>query len=132
MPWECRGRGRTRRYYYAASWREGSATRLLGTLYVLAPARLVKHGDSEAGLEMLEIEVRSHPERLISRLRLAEAYIALGDPDPANEHLCVVRQGEASLSAGDRRLLAKLLEDAGGADALNCAAPAVGDAAAAE
>ena len=101
--------------------REGSATRLLGTLYVLAPARLLKHGDSETGLELLEKEVEAHGDRLVSRLRLAEAYLALGDPDPATGHLCAVKKGEAGLSAGDRRLLAKLVGDAGGEAKLACA-----------
>lgn len=101
-------------------FREGSATRMLGTLYVLAPSRLLKHGDSEAGLELLEKEAAAHPERLVGRLRLAEAYLALGDPDPAKEHLCAAKKGEASLGAGDRRLLAKLVEDAGGQDELGC------------
>lgn len=107
-------------------YREGAATRMLGTLYVLAPPSLVKHGDSETGLELLEVEVQAHPERLTSRLRLAEAYIALGDPEPAKEHLCVVQRGEAQLSAGDRRLLAKLLADAG---KFECAAAATAPAA---
>lgn len=102
-------------------YREGAATRMLGTLYVLAPPSLVKHGDSETGLELLEAEVKAHPERLISRLRLAEAYIALGDPEPAKEHLCVVQRGEATLSAGDRRLLTKLVADSG---KLECSAAA--------
>ena len=94
-------------------FREGAATRLLGTLYVLAPANLVKHGDSETGLELLEQEATAHPERLVSRLRAAEAYIALNDPDPSREHLCVVKQGQDRLTAGDKRLLGKLLKDAG-------------------
>lgn len=102
-------------------YREGAATRMLGTLYVLAPPSLVKHGDSETGLELLEAEVKAHPERLSSRLRLAEAYIALGDPEPAKEHLCVVQRGEATLSAGDRRLLTKLVADSG---KLECSAAA--------
>ncbi len=93
--------------------REGSATRLLGSLYVLAPASLVQHGDSETGLEMLETEAAAHPDRIISRLRLAEAYIALNDPDPSHPHLCFVKQGQAKLGASDQRLLAKLLQDAG-------------------
>lgn len=102
-------------------FREGSATRMLGTLYVLAPGRLLKHGDSEVGLELLEKEVEAHPDRPVSRLRLAEAYIALGDPDPAREHLCAAKAAEATLSAGDRRLLARLVEESGGPDALGCA-----------
>ena len=94
-------------------FRDGAATRLLGTLYVLAPANLVKHGDSETGLELLEQEAQAHPERLVSRLRLAEAYIALNDPDPSREHLCVVKQGQDRLTAADKRLLGKLLKDVG-------------------
>jgi thioredoxin-like negative regulator of GroEL len=94
-------------------YRQGAATRMLGTLYVLAPANLVAHGDSETGLELLEAEVKAHPDRIVGRLRLAEAYIALNDPEPAKEHLCVVKQHEAELSAGDRRLLARLLPGVG-------------------
>jgi tetratricopeptide (TPR) repeat protein len=103
-------------------FREGSATRMLGTLYILAPSRLLKHGDSETGLEMLEEEVEAHPGRPVSRLRLAEGYIALGDPDPAKEHLCAAKAAESELGAGDRRLLAKLIEESGGVDALGCGA----------
>jgi hypothetical protein len=109
-------------------FREGSATRLLGTLYVLAPSRLLKHGDSETGLSLLEDEVKAHPDRLISRLRLAEAFIALGDPDPSREHLCVVKQGEAQLSAGDKRLLAKLIGEVGGEEELGCKPAAAAEA----
>jgi tetratricopeptide (TPR) repeat protein len=101
-------------------FREGAATRLLGTLYVLAPATLVKHGDSETGLELLEQEVQAHPDRLVSRLRLAEAYIALNDSDPSREHLCVAKQGQDRLAAADKRLLARLLQDVG---ALKCGSP---------
>lgn len=110
---------------------EGSATRLLGSLYVLAPGRLLRHGDSETGLELLENEVKAHPDRLVSRLRLAEAYIALGDPDPAKEHLCKARGGEASLSNGDKKLLAKLIADAGEPECAPAAAPAAAPAEAA-
>jgi tetratricopeptide (TPR) repeat protein len=104
-------------------FREGAATRMLGTLYVLAPPSLVKHGDSETGLELLEAEVKAHPDRLVSQLRLAEAYIALGDPEPAKDHLCIVRRSEAQLSAGDRRLLGKLLADAGKIECSEVAPP---------
>lgn len=107
-------------------FRDGSATRLLGTLYVLAPGRLLKHGDSEAGLELLEEEVKAHPERPISRLRLAEAYVALNEPESAREHLCAAKTAEPNLGAGDRRLLARLVEEVGGEGELGCAAPAGG------
>lgn len=110
---------------------DGSATRLLGSLYVLAPGRLLRHGDSESGLELLEKEAEAHPDRLVSRLRLAEAYIALGDPDPAKEHLCAVQAGEASLSNGDKKLLAKLVADAGSPQCTASAAPAAAAPAAA-
>ena len=102
-------------------YRQGAATRMLGTLYVLAPPSLVAHGDSETGLELLEAEVKAHPDRIVGQLRLAEAYIALNDPEPAKPHLCIVKQHEAELSAGDRRLLAKLLPGVG---ELTCTAPA--------
>src|SRR5262249_18856933 len=36
------------------TFRDGAATRLLGTLYVIAPTGLLAHGDSERGLELLE------------------------------------------------------------------------------
>jgi hypothetical protein len=110
---------------------EGSATRLLGSLYVLAPGRLLRHGDSETGLELLETEAKAHPDRLVSRLRLAEAYIALNDPDPATEHLCFVQAGEARLSASDKKLLAKLMADAGSPQCTEAAAAAAAAAPAA-
>jgi hypothetical protein len=109
-------------------YRQGAATRMLGTLYVLAPPSLVAHGDSETGLELLENEVKAHPDRVVGRLRLAEAYIALNDPEPSKEHLCVVKEHEAELSAGDRRLLAKLLPSVG---ELACTPAAAAPAAAA-
>ena len=104
-------------------FRDGAATRMLGTLYVLAPSRLVSHGDSETGLEILEEEVEAHPGRASSRVRLAEAYIALGDPDPATEHLCRARAAQSDLGVGERRLLARLIEEVGGEGALACPGP---------
>lgn len=105
-----------------ADFREGAATRMLGTLYVMAPPRMVEHGDSETGLEILEGEVEAHPERLRGRIRLAEAYIALGDPEPGFPHLCAALLGQESLGALDRGLLDRLLEEAGGEESLGCAA----------
>jgi hypothetical protein len=94
-------------------FRDGAATRLLGTLYVLAPAAVLQHGDSEAGLELLEGLARRHPEAVENDLRLAEAYIALGDPVPAVPHLCRCLAHEAELHADDQRLLRQLVKDAG-------------------
>ena len=99
---------------------DGAATRLLGTLYVLAPARLVEHGDSETGLEMLEALARQKPQDPRNPLRLAEAYIALGDPDPAKESLCAAMAAIERLSGEERDLLRRLVEDIGGSSVLPC------------
>ena len=94
-------------------FRDGAATRLLGTLYVIAPGMLLKHGNSEVGLEMLEGLVKEYPKVLENQLRLAEAYITLGDPGPACPYLCRCSSDRASLGRDDQRLLDQLLEDAG-------------------
>ena len=83
-------------------FRDGAATRMLGTLYVLAPSAILKHGDSEAGLDMLEKLTAQKPAETENHLRLAEAYIALGDPDPAGPHLCLCHQKRASLRRESR------------------------------
>ncbi len=100
--------------------REGAAQRLLGSLYVLAPGRMVKHGDSEKGLEMLEKDVEAHPERADSHLRVAEGYIALDDPEPAFSHLCFCLGAKDSMGGEDQRLLAQLIKDVGGEATLGC------------
>jgi hypothetical protein len=94
-------------------FRNGAATRLLGTLYVIAPGALVKHGDSERGIELLEGLVSEHPEIVENQLRLAEAYIALGDPDPAGPSLCVCIAQRAELRRDDQQLLDQLLGTTG-------------------
>jgi hypothetical protein len=90
-------------------FRDGAATRLLGTLYVIAPAALLSHGDSEQGLDLLEGLTSSRPDVLENHLRLAEAYLALGDPAPAAPHLCRCLDGKARLHGDDQRLLARLV-----------------------
>jgi tetratricopeptide (TPR) repeat protein len=95
------------------TFRSGAATRMLGTLYVLAPASLLKGGDSEKGLELLEKLVREHPDAPENHLRLAEALIALGDPAPATEPLCKAQAQKARLQKDDQHLLEKLIQDAG-------------------
>jgi hypothetical protein len=87
------------------NFRDGAATRLLGTLYVMAPAALLEHGDSEVGLQLLEGLVQTHPAVPENHLRLAEAYIALGDPAPARPHLCNCLAHQAALRLDDQRLL---------------------------
>jgi hypothetical protein len=94
-------------------FRTGAATRMLGTLYVIAPPALLKHGDSEKGLELLEGLVQAHPEVIENHLRVGEAYIALGDAEPATAHLCKCHNEQARMRRDDRALLAQLLKDAG-------------------
>src|SRR5208337_5415475 len=53
-------------------FRNGAATRLLGTLYVMAPASLLSHGNSELGIELLEGQAKEYPDDLENHLRLAE------------------------------------------------------------
>jgi len=92
--------------------RYGAAWRILGTLYVMAPAALLDHGDSETGLELLEQAVKKWPDHPENHLRLAEAYIALGDAEPAPQHLCFCRLHRAELRRDDQRLLDELLKQA--------------------
>jgi len=94
------------------SLRHGAAQRLLGTLYVNAPASLLEHGDSETGLELLEGVVKRFPEHAPNRQRLAEGYVALGDPEPAREHLCFASAHQNELRPDERRLLADLTKQA--------------------
>jgi hypothetical protein len=95
------------------TFREGAATRALGTLYVMAPSGWLEHGDSEQGLELLEGLVKAHPGTLENQLRLAEAYISLGDPGPATPYLCRCQARKADLRRDDQLLLEHLFADAG-------------------
>jgi len=94
-------------------FREGAATRLLGTLYVMAPATLVAHGSSEIGIELLEGLVAKYPESLEDHLRLAEAYLAVGDTKPALPHLCLCLAKKEELRPSDQALLEGLVAGAG-------------------
>ncbi len=101
-------------------FRDRAATQLLGSLYVMAPGRLVEHGDSETGLEMLEALVEAKPDKPEYRFRLAQAYAHLGDDDAAKPHLCSSIAGRDRLRKDEQRLLDELVEHAGGAAALAC------------
>lgn len=101
-------------------FRDGAAARLLGTLYVMAPASLLEHGDSETGLEILEEELDERPDLLENHLRVAEAYVALGDPVPAYEHLCLTLERQSELRPDSQRLLTQVVKDAGGREELGC------------
>jgi hypothetical protein len=92
--------------------RAGAAQRMLGTLYVMAPASLLKHGDSEVGLELLQDVVRRFPDHARNHLRLAEGYIALGDTNPARAHLCYCAAHRSALRPDENELLSELLEQA--------------------
>ena len=94
-------------------FRDAAATRLLGTLYVIAPSTFLEHGDSERGLEMLEKLVEQHPEVVENQLRVSEAYIALGDPEPAGPHLCECLAHRSKLRRDDQQLLDQLVATAG-------------------
>ncbi len=102
-------------------FRDGAATRLLGTLYVMAPATLLKYGDSETGLELLDGLTAARPDVVQNHLRLAEAYVTLHDLEPAGPHLCFCLAHQAELRVDEQRLLTSLLAEAG---PLPCAAPA--------
>jgi len=95
------------------NFREGAATRLLGTLYIMAPARLLQHGNSETGLDLLEGLTAAHPEVVQNHLRLAEAYIGLGDIEPARPHLCRCLVQKGVLRRDEQVLLGQLMVDAG-------------------
>jgi hypothetical protein len=104
------------------TFREGAATRLLGTMYVAAPSTLLAYGDSERGLELLEGLTADRPDLLENQLRLAEAYLALGDPEPASAPLCRCAAARGDLGRDERALLDRLLEQKG---ALTCPQPGV-------
>ena len=95
------------------NFRDNAATRMLGTLYVMAPAALLQKGDSEKGLELLEGLVEKRPDVIENHLRVAEAYIALGDAEPAKPHLCICVAGRDRLRNDEQVLLMQLLKDAG-------------------
>jgi hypothetical protein len=94
-------------------FRDGAATRLLGTLYVIVPAAFLENGDSEHGVALLEQLVAERPDVVENHLRLAEAYIALGDSEPAAPELCLSLARRAELRHDDQQLLDQLLVTAG-------------------
>jgi hypothetical protein len=93
------------------NFRDGAATQVLGMLYVMAPGPLLAHGNSERGIALLEELVRRHPGVLEHRLRLGEAYLALGDVESAEPHVCHCLPRRRSLKSEDRRRLDRLAAD---------------------
>jgi hypothetical protein len=96
-----------------------AATRMLGTLLALAGQHL-KGGDSEEGLELLESVVEAHPEHPLNHLRLAEAFVALGDPEAGYDSLCWATAKRVMLNPEEQKLLDRLLDEVGGIEVLNC------------
>jgi hypothetical protein len=93
---------------------------MLGTLYVLAPGSVVRHGDSEEGLELLDKQVRRYPQDPQNHLRLAEGYVALGDPEASYDLLCHCQTERDKLRPSDKRLLDALVKSAGGFEEIGC------------
>jgi hypothetical protein len=94
-------------------FRDGAATRLLGTMYVVAPSSFVEYGNSELGLEMLLGLVDEYPDDPENHLRVAEAYIALNDPLPAAPHICACLPVRETMRRDYQKLLENLIADAG-------------------
>lgn len=105
-------------------FRDEAATRMLGTLYVMAPAALLKHGDSETGLGMLQTLAREHPTVPENRLRLAEAFAALGDNASARPEVCQCLTMRNRLRRDDQNLLNQLFAQlTAGGKSLGCEPP---------
>jgi hypothetical protein len=105
-------------------FRDEAATRMLGTLYVMAPAALLKHGDSETGLEMLQTLAREHPTIPENHLRLAEAFVALGDNPSARPEVCQTLTMRTRLRRDDQNLLNQLFTQlTAGGKSLGCEPP---------
>lgn len=103
------------------TFRDFASTRMLGTLYVLAPAALLKHGDSESGLELLATLAREHPDVPENHLRLAEAYVALGDNAAARPEVCRCLAVRERLRRDDQMLLNQLFTQlTAGGKSLGC------------
>lgn len=103
-------------------FRARAASRMLGSLWVMAPPRLLEQGDSEKGLALLETLAREQPDEQLNHLRLAEAYVFLGDTDPAIPHLCMVQGERAALRRDDDALLQRLLDEVADEEPIQCEA----------
>jgi hypothetical protein len=101
-------------------WHDGAARRLLGTLYVLAPANLLQHGNSEEGIDLLQKQVSDYPKDPVNHVRLAEAFVSLNDPDPARPHLCFAQAHEAEMRPTEQKVLKGLVDQLGGKAKLAC------------
>ena len=98
------------------SFRSAAATRLLGALYVHVPQGLLDGGTQEDGLDLLIDLAHDHPEVPENQLRLADAYIFLGDDEPAKAPLCLALRAATRLRADDARLARQLAQEIDGFD----------------
>ena len=106
------------------SFRQGAAARMLGTLYVLAPANMLEGGDSEEGLEILETLVAENPDLVDNQFRLAQALIALGDKEPAKKPLCLALARRTALRKDQQKQLLELTKEVSDLDCKAYPAPA--------
>jgi tetratricopeptide (TPR) repeat protein len=95
------------------SFERGGVLRILGTLYVKAPAWPAGVGDVDEGLELLERAVAEYPDEPLNHFFLAEAYAKLGRFDAARAALLAVlgfpREGRWALVGGRYRNQARQL-----------------------
>jgi hypothetical protein len=66
---------------------QGGPLRVLGLLYLRAPAWPVGPGDLDAGLELLKQAAGKYPEHPLNRLFYAQALIEADDPAGARREL---------------------------------------------
>lgn len=100
--------------------RDGAARGLLGALYVHAPAGTLRGGNSEQGLAMLKSLVQEFPDSRSAHLRLADAYVALGDDEGAYTSLCRLQPAQPELRPSERALFDELVEVTGGPETWEC------------
>src|SRR5438094_227403 len=89
----------------------------------LAPACAVRRAPAHAelatvaaqgdALALADALAATRPDVLENHLRLAEAYVALGDPVPAEPHLCRCLAHATALRPDDQLLLARIAASAG-------------------
>ena len=90
----------------------------------MATAALLRHGDSENGLAMLETMTREHPDVPENHLRLAEAYVSLGDNGAARPEVYTSLAARTRLRRDDQGLLNQLFAQlTAGGKTLGCDAP---------
>jgi hypothetical protein len=80
---------------------DGGPMRLLGTLYIKAPAWPNGIGDRDKGLDLLEQAVKKHPEHPLNHLFYAQAILAIDDEGAAGRAKAQFALGEKLLAQGN-------------------------------